>query len=68
MIIGSRTLPNAERTVVFRVVFPDSTGEEETDTAEWSRKETEEGILREMTWEKKCRRAFVDWFSDDEEA
>jgi len=68
MIIGSRTLPDTDRTVVFRVAFPDSTAtanEDPVDTAEWSREDTERGIFDQMEWERKVRRAYVDWVSDD---
>ena len=65
MIIGHRVKPDAERTIVFRVTFPDSI-EKTIDSFEMTRGEVEAAILSFMAWEKQCRQQTVEWYSDDE--
>ena len=64
MIIGHRTLPDSDGTVVFRVAFP---GKDLTDTFEMKRSEVEDAIHKYMTFERTCREAACDWISDEED-
>ena len=65
MIIGHRTLPDKENTVVFRVSFP--VMGEKIDSFEMTRGEVEKAIFLFMKWEKECRQTTVEWFSDGED-
>ena len=52
--------------VVFMVTFPDLHDPRRADSHEMTRKDAEKAILLEMDWLQKCKQAFVDWDSDEE--
>ncbi len=66
MIIGHRVKPDEDRTIVFRVTFPDSV-DKTIDSFEMTREEVEAAILLFMAWEKTCRQQTVEWISDGED-
>ena len=48
------------------VTFPDLHDPRRADSHEMTRKDAEKAILLEMDWLQKCKQAFVDWDSDEE--
>ena len=48
------------------MTFPDLHNPRKADSHEMTRKDVERAILLEMDWLQKCKQAFVDWDSDEE--
>ena len=48
------------------VTFSDLHNPRRADSHEMTRKDVERAILLEMDWLQKCKQAFVDWDSDEE--
>ena len=60
MIIGHRTKPDSERTIVFKVTFPIHR-DHRSDTFELSKEDAEQAILKRLQYETLCRKqTFVD--------
>jgi hypothetical protein len=62
MIIGHRTKPDSQRTIVFKVTFPNANGG--IDSYEMERVDAENAIAKFARFESRCRdevRATKDW-------